>query len=99
MGDKKARGQAGAANAEANPFRLNGWAPDWQLRLMRAYTIGKAASSGSTTMRGLVGGILATKLGHPFPTLHNIDRMIEHAQKRCTHPLFRDDDEPQRKAA
>lgn len=99
MGDKKARGEAGKRNAETNPFRLNGWAPDWQVQRLRAYTIGKAASSGSTTMRGLVGGILAAKLGHAFPTLSNIERMIEHAQKRCTHPLFRDDDEPQRKAA
>lgn len=91
MGDKKARGIAGVRNAEDKPFRLTGWPPDWELHKMRTYKISGALSSGSTTMRGLVGGILAAKLGYAFPTLHNLDRAIEHAQRRCTHPLFVDD--------
>lgn len=95
---KKKRGMSGIRNAEDNPFRMNGWPPDWQLQRMRAYKIAGSASSGSTTMRGLVGGVLAAKLGHPFPNLRNLDRMIEHAQRRCTHSLFRDD-EPERQAA
>jgi hypothetical protein len=86
---KKKRGIAGVANAAAKPWRINGWAPDWYARKIGA-THGKPApSSGSTTMRGIIGGLLAERLGHPM--VGRFDVMIGHAQSRCTHPMLTDD--------
>lgn len=88
---KAKRGVAGQTNARNNPFRLNGWPPDWQARRIGAHRGPMAISSGSRLMRGLVGGALAQLLG--YGDLHgDYERAFEHAQKRVTHPLLRMDE-------
>jgi hypothetical protein len=47
----------------------------------------RAASSGSTLMRGLVGGLLAQALGLGAMN-GNYELAFEHAQGRVTHPLL-----------
>lgn len=87
---KKKRGIAGLAKAQSSPFRLNGWAPDWDARARGVYRGGGSPSSGSTTMRGMLGGVLAERMGYRMGG--DYDRMLAHAQSRCTHPLFVDDE-------
>lgn len=82
---KKKRGAAGVTNAQNSPFRMNGWAPDWMARRDGVYRVPGAASSGSKTMRGIVGGILAQNLGLGN-MVGDYDLAIGHAQLRVTHP-------------
>ncbi|MBR1122138.1 hypothetical protein JQ628_11485 [Bradyrhizobium lablabi] len=91
------RGISGQANAASQPFRINGWAPDWQARKLNVNALSKAPSSGSRTMQGLVGGFLAESLGLGR-VRGDYERAVAHAQTRVTHPLLRDD-EQQREAA
>lgn len=87
---KKKRGEAGLSNAQNSPFRINGWRPDWAAAKAGAYSAPPAASSGSKTMRGILGGSLAEALGFSFAGSAAIyDRMIGHAAARCSHPLLR----------
>lgn len=88
---KAKRGASGVANANANPFRINGWPPDWAARRIGATYARPAASSGTLLMRGLMGGILAENLGLG-KMVGEYDRRIEHAQGRVTHPMLRIDD-------
>jgi hypothetical protein len=46
-----------------------------------------APSGGSVTMRGLLGGVMAERMGYRM--VGDYDRLIAHAEKRCTHPYFR----------
>jgi len=85
------RGIAGAAHGASAPFRINGWAPDWQAKARGAYQVTKAPSSGSRTMQGLVGGFLAEALGYG-KVIGDYERAVAHAQTRVTHELLRDDD-------
>lgn len=55
-------------------------------RAAGCHTSGASPSSGSTTMRGLLGGILAARLG--FPMFGDYERLIGHAEARCTHEYF-----------
>lgn len=87
---KAKRGAAGVSNAANIAFRGNGMPPDWQARRAGCYQGGGAASSGSVTMRGLLGGIIAAKLGYEMTG--NYERAIAHAQKRVTHSLLRLDE-------
>ena len=87
-GSKK-RGISGKSNAENSPYRLNGLPPDWQARKLGVYRQNGAASSGSTTMRGFVGGMLAEAMGYPMAGSTAIyERMLAHAERRVTHPLL-----------
>lgn len=88
---KKKRGESGLAKAKNSPFRLNGRPVDWAARQAGAFNVAPAASSGSVTMRGLLGGLIAARLfGRPLMGNEGIfDRMIAHAQKRVTHDLLR----------
>lgn len=86
---KTKRGISGQRNAESSAFRLNGLAPDWQAQRMGVYRMGGAHSSGSKTMRGLLGGVLAARMG--FPMYGEFERQVAHAQSRCTHDLFADE--------
>ena len=84
-------------NAASQPFRMNGWAPDWQARKFNVNALPKAASSGSRTMVGLLGGILAENLG--LGKMHgDYERAVAHAQTRVTSDILRDD-EDRREAA
>lgn len=94
---KKKRGASGLAKAQSEPFRLNGFAPDWQARARGCYQTGPAASGGSTLMRGMLGGALVEALGYG-PSRISEQRMA-HALTRVTHPLLTLDDEPIREAA
>lgn len=85
---KKKRGIAGMTKAQSIPHRHNGWPEDWQARAIGAYRGAGAPSSGSTTMRGVIGGILASHLGYPM--YGNLDHVVGHAIDRCTHPLLTD---------
>ena len=58
MSDVQKRGRAGASNAAASPFRLNGRSPDWQARQMGCYAVGPSSGPTSRSMRGLYGGLL-----------------------------------------
>ncbi len=49
-----------------------------------------APSGGSTTMKGILGGVLAHKLGYEFVDSGKYDRMVGHAQERVTHPLLKE---------
>lgn len=91
---KKKRGEAGVAKAKANPWRINGWPADWAARRIGVHSAPPARSSGSTTMRGIVGGMLVARLGRGefYGNISRYDLMIEHAQGRCTHPMLRDDE-------
>lgn len=88
---KSKRGASGQANAQANPFRTNGWPPDWAARRAGATHAKPAVSSGTLIMRGLVGGVMCQNLGMGN-MVGDYERKIEHAQKRVTHPLLRLDD-------
>ena len=93
---KKKRGEAGQSKGQAAPFRLNGLPPDWAARKAGAHHARPAASSGSTTMRGLLGGALANNMGYAMFGRNDIyELMIAHAQGRCTDPLLCDDPELQ----
>ena len=83
---KKRRGESGKANAEASPFRLNGFAADWQARRAGVYQNPASISGGSTFMRGMVGGALVEAMGFGASTCRE-DRMA-HATSRCTHPML-----------
>jgi len=86
---KKKRGEAGRSNAESSPFRINGWRPDWAAAKIGALAAPPAASSGSKTMRGILGGTIAAALGFSFAGQGAIyERMIGHAAARCSHPLL-----------
>lgn len=87
---KKKRGESGITKAKNSPFRINGWPPDWQARRRGVYQVPGSHSSGSTTMRGMLGGVLAQALGYRM--VGDFDRIMAHAQARCTHPLLTDDD-------
>lgn len=71
-----------------NAWRGNGRPADWMARRMGATHGKRAQSSGSTLMRGLVGGFIvqALGLGKPFG---NYELAFDHAQTRVTHPLLR----------
>ena len=67
---KSKRGESGKRKAESSPFRLNGLSPAWQLRRLNGvkngvniYHFPPSAHGGSTTLRGVIGGMLAAKLG------------------------------------
>lgn len=92
------RGESGLANAASKPFRINGWAPDWQARRLNVHTYSGAPSSGSKTMMGLLGGIMVEKLGLGRMR-GDYERAVAHAQTRVTSPLLRLDDEEMRDAA
>lgn len=86
------RGESGLANAQSKPFRLNGLPPDWQARKYNVNALPKAASSGSKSMVGILGGVLAQSLG--LGNMHgDYERIIADAQHRVTHPLLQLDDE------
>jgi len=89
---KAKRGASGQANAQANPFRINGWLPDWAARKIGATYAKSADSGGSTFMRGLLGGVIVENLGRG-KMAGSYERMIEHAQTRVTHPLLRLDND------
>lgn len=88
---KKKRGESGISKAKSSPFRLNGRPPDWMARSRGVFQVPGAASSGSTTMRGILGGVLAATLGYKM--YGNYERMMAHAQARCTHALFVDNEQ------
>lgn len=86
---KKKRGEAGQAHAKANPFRINGWAPDWAARRQNVYASPAARSGGATSMRGMLGGFLAAKLGFTIGGHEaRYEPMLEHAEKRVTSPAY-----------
>lgn len=80
---KKKRGASGLMNAKISPFRMNGRAPDWMARSMGAYRTQPAASSGSTFMRGLLGGVIVQALGRG-DMVGDYEKKIAHAQTRVT---------------
>jgi hypothetical protein len=84
---RKKRGAAGASHAQSIPFRGNGRMPDWMARGVGATHAPMATSGGSTTMRGLLGGIMAERLGLG-KMVGDYDRLITHAERRCSHPYF-----------
>lgn len=84
---KKKRGASGLSNAQTTPFRLNGRPPDWQARSAGCFATAGAPSSGSTTMRGLLGGIICQNLGLGN-MVGDFERLLTHAEKRCRHPYF-----------
>lgn len=91
---KKKRGEAGQTKGQTAPFRLNGLPPDWAARKAGVFHARPAPSSGSTTMRGILGGVFAKARGHEMFGRSDIyDLMIAHAQSRCTHPLLCDEAE------
>lgn len=94
---KKKRGMSGLANAASSPWRLNGYAPDWQARAMGVFQSPAAKSGGSSFMRGVYGGILAEMAG--FGGFHVSDARLAHASDRCTHETFRDEIETTKAAA
>lgn len=85
---KKKRGISGVAKARSEPFRLNGWRADWQAHAQGCYNGPGSPSSGSVTMRGIIGGILAERMGFPMPDLPLLETKYAHAQSRVTHPLL-----------
>ena len=87
---KKKRGASGLSNAQNSPLRLNGRPPDWQARSMGCHVSGAAKSGGSVTMRGILGGVIAAKLG--FPMYGDYERLMSHALTRVTHPYLMGDD-------
>ena len=87
---KAKRGQAGASNAKTQPHRINGWPVDWNMRRIGAYQGAGAPSSGSTTMRGMLGGVLAEGRGFRLHgDANTYERMLAHADRRCTSPFLR----------
>ena len=86
---KKKRGAAGLTNAQNIPFRGNGRASDWKVRDLGCYRDGGSPSSGSVTMRGLLGGNIAAALGYEMYGNFS-DKMVGHAIDRCTHSLLKD---------
>lgn len=88
---KSKRGEAGQAKAKANPFRINGWQPDWNARRLGCHHVPPATSGGSTTMRGMLGGVLAERLGMGSIFGSRLEQMLAHAQARCTDPLLKDE--------
>lgn len=81
---KKKRGAAGQTKAQTNPFRMNGWAPDWWARRAGAYHVTSAHSSGRKSITGLMGGVICERIGlGKFAGREAIyDRMIHHAEMR-----------------
>lgn len=82
---RKKRGAAGVTNALNAPWRLNGYAPDWQARKIGATRSPRSASSGSVLMRGLLGGILAQALGLG-KLFGDYELALADAQQRVTSP-------------
>lgn len=69
---KKKRGESGKKNAEHIPFRYGGSRCDYSTYLGRSNH-----PSGSTLVRGMVGGDLAAKLGYPAVISHRLMEMTE----------------------
>lgn len=84
---KKKRGAAGVTNALNSPWRLNGRPPDWQARAAGANRTQRAPSSGSVLMRGLIGGIMAQRMGGGR-MFGDYESALDHAQQRVTHPYL-----------
>lgn len=82
---KKKRGAAGVTNAMMTPWRGNGRAADWMARAAGAFRTQPAASSGSTFMRGLLGGVIVQALGRGN-MVGDYEKHIQHAQTRVTDP-------------
>jgi len=85
---KKKRGESGKKNAESSPFRMNGRPADWEARSRGCFQTRGAASSGSVTMRGLLGGMIAERMGYAMPGMPGIEYTLEHAASRVTHPAL-----------
>ncbi len=88
---KKKRGASGQTNAKNNPWRINGWAPDWQARARGVNRVPGASSSGSTLMRGILGGVIVQILGRGN-MVGDYEMAIDHAQARVTHPYLQTDE-------
>lgn len=87
---KAKRGTAGASNAKSIAHRTNGWPVDWYMRRIGAYQGAGAPSSGSTTMRGMLGGMLAEGMGFRLHGDANAyERMLAHAEPRCSSAILR----------
>lgn len=86
---KKRRGESGMKNAESSPFRLNGMLPDWAARRQGCFQMRGSPSSGSRTLRGMMGGALAAAMGYPeHGEEHMYELMMAHAFSRVSHPLL-----------
>lgn len=80
---KKKRGASGVMNAKMSAWRGNGRAPDWMARAVGAFRTQPAPSSGSTFMRGLLGGVIVQALGRGN-MVGDYEKHIQHAQTRVT---------------
>lgn len=92
------RGISGQANAQSQPFRMNGFPPDWQARKYHVNALPHRPSSGSKSMVGIMGGVLAQNLGLG-KMYGDYERIIADAQERVTSEILRIDDDGQREAA
>ena len=64
MATKEEVGRRGATNAFNQPYRLNGFSPQWQAKAMGATTAPPKHRAQSTFARGIVGGMLAQACGY-----------------------------------
>lgn len=83
MGDKKKRGESGQANAANITFRKGGSKCNLSTK-----TGSSSHHSGSTFLRGMLGGSAAAALGFPATITERMARFGDKAMERCTHPLI-----------
>ena len=84
MGERTKRGAAGVANALSSPFRLNGLSRTWQARRMGCYRVGAKQHGGSVLLRGMLGGLLASKIGlGQAPISNHLAVMTSEAMKQA----------------